>query len=146
MYWDFPPQMLIYLFLQKCISNHDTKESSLFFRANRVLASHPTFKKIQALYYMIDAFIILFSYIHIVICILHRFCSVLTCDILGCEENNLFKCEDETITYISINCVKVWVVLLKVLRVIVIMQWQQAYAKNKYPKKPGPKTGHASYN
>ena len=68
MYWDFPPQMLIYLFLQKCISNHDTKESSLFFRANRVLASHPTFKKnIGPILYdwCIHHFIFLHSYCYL---------------------------------------------------------------------------------
>ena len=70
LYQDFFPHMLI--LLHKCISNHETKQASKF-------QSDPSSNC-----FTIDVWIIfLLSYCFFLYLILRKFCSDLTCDILG---------------------------------------------------------------
>ena len=69
-------------FLQKYISNHETINKPPSFRVIRALfASQSTFEIIYKC--LLTTFYFLLSYGFFLYPILHKFCSVLTCDILG---------------------------------------------------------------
>ena len=71
----FPPMLIC---LQKCVSNHDTKQASKFQSdLSTNCFTIIVWKMLNSTVYF------LLSYCVFLYLVLHKFCSVLTCDILG---------------------------------------------------------------